>query len=225
MQVNSDMKHNLIKLSVLTVALSCAVAALADPLDPLLTSVTVGAQSPDTINPGSNATYTVTVTRTNSGTMDIYFTTAGLPAGATASFSPNPLKFGIGLPNTKTATLTMSTTATTPQGSYTFSVTARDGGSFNTLTNTGTLDIGTDGKTSLSPQTLTLVDMEPDGSAKLSLKASASKPYILQATTSLSPSSWTTIATNTTDATGICVFMDLDAGNYSTRFYRTTVSN
>jgi len=215
------MKHNLIKLFVLTVALSFASAALADPL---LTSVTVGAQSPDPINPGSNTTYTVTVTRTNIGPMDIYFTLAGLPAGATASFSPNPLKFGVGLPNTKTATLTISTSASTPQGSYTFSVTARDGGSFNMLTNTGTLDIGTDGKTSLSAQTIA-INMQPNGSAGISLKAAASKPYMLQATTSLSPASWTTVSTNMTDSSGVCLFMDLDAPNYPARFYRTAVAN
>ncbi len=191
----------------------------------VLTSVTIGTQSPSPINPGATAAYPITVTRTGAGRLNIDFSCSNLPPGATASFSATPFVFKGNSPSSGTATLAISTTASIPQGTYIFSVTARDSRNRNIVTNTGTLNIGTDDKTSLSPQTITSINVQPNGSAGVSLKAAASKSYILQATTSLNPTSWSNIATNTTDATGICVFMDLDAGNYSTRFYRTAVAN
>src|SRR5437867_609284 len=129
---------------------------------PVLDSVTVSPQTPASINPGSNGTYTVTVTRTGYGDIDIYLSCSTLPAGASATFSPSMIHFTGPTPTSGTATLTISTTASTPTGVYAFTVTARDGASFNTRTDTGTLTIGSDGKTSLVPQIITSVQMLPD---------------------------------------------------------------
>jgi hypothetical protein len=234
------MKHKLIKLSDQVNRKTHLFAALAGLVlvfsgsgnalaKSLLNSVTISAQSPAPINPGAAATYTVTLNRTGAGRLNIDLSCSGLPPGAMASFSANPLVFTGNSPSSATITLTISTTAGASQGSYTFTVTARDTGhhktSTRTVTNTGTLTIDSDGKTSLASQTITAIVVQPNGNASIWLKGAASKPYVLQATSSLSPSAWTSIATNTTDATGIALFMDLDAGNYPMRFYRTTVAN
>src|SRR5436190_10707791 len=60
---------------------------------PILTSVSAGTQAQDPVAPGSNATYVVTVTRTGNGNIDVYLSADGLPPGATATFSPNPVRF------------------------------------------------------------------------------------------------------------------------------------
>ena len=215
------MKKHLTKIFAL-LALGLAHAAHADPL---LVSVTLGSQSPASINPGSNATYVVTVNRTNSGGMVINLSCSGLPAGASASFTPNPVVFGTGLPNSKLAALTISTTSGVVQGTYNFTVQAQDGGSHIIVTNTGTLVVGSDGKTSLASQNITSIQVLPDGSASIALHAAPSKSYILQATPTLSPSAWVNISTNTTDVAGDCILIDSAASTFSSRFYRTTISN
>lgn len=215
------MKNHLIKFSVI-LALGVARAAIADPL---LVSVDIGSQSPATITPGSNVTYAVTVNRTNSGSMVINLSCYGLPAGTTASFSPNPVTFGNGLPNSKSATLTITTSASTPVGSYSFSVVAQDGGSHNSVTNTGSLSVGSDNKTVLPTHSITSIQVGSDGSATVAMHATPSKSYVLQATTALSPANWSNISTNTTDANGDCTMMDSGASAFSSRFYRTELLN
>ena len=215
------MKNHLINLSAIF-ALGLASAAHADPV---LVSVTIGSQSPAGLNPGSNATYTVTVNRTNSGGMVINLSCLGLPAGAAASFSPNPISFGSDLPNSKSATLTISTTAAVTQGTYNFTIKAQDGGSHNIVTNTGTLTIGTGNKNNLTPQNITSIQLLGNGSASISLHAAPSTVYILQATTALNSSPWINISTNTTDPTGDCILIDSAASTFPSRFYRTAFLN
>src|SRR5437868_2253507 len=207
------MKNHLIQLSVLAVALSVARVTLASTV---LSSVVVGPQSPSSINPGSNATYNVTVARTGTGNLDIYLSCSGLPTGATAAFSPGMVHFSGSTP-TGSASLAISTTTAIAAGVYTFTTTARDGGSPNIVTNTGTLTIGIDGKTTLSTQSITSLQVLPNGTASIALHGAAVKSYVLQATTTLSPSAWVNIATNTTDASGDCLLVDASASNYSSR--------
>jgi hypothetical protein len=218
-----NMKNQLLtSIAGIVLLLNCEKPASASPV---LDSVGVGPQAPASINPGSNATYSVTVNRTGTGNIDIYLSCSNLPAGATANFSPTMVHFTGSDANSATSTLTIATTGSTPTGVYGFTVTARDGGSPNIRTNTGTLTIGTDGKTSLAPQSITSVQMLPDHTFQIALSAGAGKSYLLQATTSLNPPSWTAISTNTADAAGLCVFIDSTAANYSSRFYRTSSVN
>src|SRR5258708_7398659 len=110
-------------LSTLASGILCASNALAAPV---LSAVAVGPQLPSPINPGQSASYTVTVSRVGNGNIDVYLTIAGLPAGATASFSPSPVHFTGPLPLSETSTLTISTSDYTPLGIYHFTVTGDD---------------------------------------------------------------------------------------------------
>ena len=108
---------------------------------PRVASVNVGSQSPNPVNAGNNATYIISITRGGSGNYDAVLSITGLPAGATGSFSPNPVLIpNTPSGNTQTSTLTITTTSSTPDGSTTFTVRAeRSGHSEDYATGNGTL--------------------------------------------------------------------------------------
>jgi pseudomonalisin len=73
------------------------------------------------VNQGSTATYTVTESIFDNYSNTVTFSVSGLPAGATSTFAP-PTLSGAG-----TSTLSISTLATTPLGSYPLTITGTDG--------------------------------------------------------------------------------------------------
>jgi len=70
-----------------------------------------------TVSAGSSTTYTASVTPSNGFNSNVSLNVTGLPSGATASFSPNPIGGGSG-----SSTLTVSTTASTPAGTSTLTI-------------------------------------------------------------------------------------------------------
>ena len=90
-----------------------------------------------TVQPGQSATATVN-TQTTAGTAQtVNLTAAGLPSGATASFSPTSVTSG------GSSTMTISTAASTPAGSY--SVTVTGAGETATRSATYTLTVQSTG--------------------------------------------------------------------------------
>lgn len=93
------------------------------------TTVTLVVTTPDfslsatpsskTATKGGSATYTVTITPILGFNGQVTLTATGLPAGATAGFSPNPA--------TTSSTLTVTTGSTTPTGTYTITITGISG--------------------------------------------------------------------------------------------------
>src|SRR5215471_4436749 len=106
----------------------------------VLASLQVGPQTPDPIARGGTATYSITITRTNTGDMGVVLSIPDLPQGTTASFSPGTITFSTNSP-TATGTMTLTTSGDITPGPHTFSVVATEGKSHNTLTNTATLDV------------------------------------------------------------------------------------
>lgn len=82
---------------------------------------------------GFATTFTVSIAPVNgfSGPVDLAVT--GLPVGATASFTPNP----VGVPAETTATLSIATSSTTKQGAYGLTITGTSG----SLTHTATVTL------------------------------------------------------------------------------------
>jgi hypothetical protein len=93
------------------------------------TTVTLVVSSPDfslsatptsrTVTGGGSTTYAVSVTPAAGYTGSVSLSSSGLPSGAAASFSPNP--------TTGSSTLTVTTSASTPAGSYPVTITGTDG--------------------------------------------------------------------------------------------------
>lgn len=188
-----------------------------------LNSVTVGPQSPVQVNPGTEATYVVTVTRTGSGDIDVYLTSAGLPVGATASFSPGMVHFTGPSPLSQTAILTVSTSTALPPGVYPFAVIGRDGGSHNTASAGATLTVGNGTPPQSVPPIITSIKPFGDPVIVISAKGTPSHTYLLEATFNLNPPVWSTIATNVADTNGLLSYIDSDATNYPCRFYRVAL--
>ncbi len=84
--------------------------------------------SSQVVSPGSNANYTVTVTPIGGFATNVSLTTQGLPAGTSASFSAPTIT------NSGNSTLTLSTTGSTPIGSYLVSVIGTSGALAHTNT-------------------------------------------------------------------------------------------
>ncbi|GHJ45221.1 zinc metalloprotease [Catellatospora sp. TT07R-123] len=81
------------------------------------------------VNPGSAVTSTITATLTNGSAQTVTLSASGLPSGATAGFSPASITSAGG-----TSTLTISTTAATPAGTYAVTVTGTGASSTRTTT-------------------------------------------------------------------------------------------
>ncbi|TAL02360.1 MAG: hypothetical protein EPO07_07445 [Verrucomicrobia bacterium] len=196
------------------VCLMCAGEVLAATT---LTSVAISSPSPNSVIQGGSATYTVTVSRTGNGNLEIYLTVAGLPPGATAAFSPSMIRFSSSTPTSATATLTITTSAATPACTYSLPVTASDGGSPNKKSCTATLMVAGSPD---APGVLCAGKL-PDGSFRITCEGAPNQSCIVQATENLGSPNWVTLGTNTTDANGVFAFIDFGATNCPCRFYRS----
>lgn len=100
-----------------------AIRACAAPPSPDFSlSASPASQS---VAQGAGTSYTVNITRTGGFTGSVSFSASGLPAGAAATFSPNPSAG-------TSSTMSVTTSTTTPTGPYTVTITGVSG----TLTRT-----------------------------------------------------------------------------------------
>jgi hypothetical protein len=82
-----------------------------------------------TVTQGNSTTYTATVTPTGGFGGTVGLTVTGLPTDATGAFNPTSLASG-------NSTLTVTTAATTPAGTYTLTITGTSGSTTHTATET-----------------------------------------------------------------------------------------
>lgn len=188
----------------------CGFVQAARAADPLMSSLDIGPQSPATICRGNSASFPLTITRTGNGNMEIYLSAPDLPPGATASFSPNPVRFS-GSIVSATATISISTTSEAPAGSNAFSIVAIDGASHNSMTNLLSLQTG---------NCLPEAAITPTGCMCLTFYGAPGQSCVVQATTNLVAPSWSTICTTNIGNNGLLIFTDLDSKNFPMRFYR-----
>jgi hypothetical protein len=91
------------------------------------------------VNPGASATSTISTAVTSGSAQSVTLSASGLPSGASASFSTNPVTAG------GSSTLTVATASSTPPGSYPITVTGT--GASATHTTTFTLTVNGTGPT------------------------------------------------------------------------------
>ena len=80
-----------------------------------------------TVPPGGSADYSVAVSRTGGFSDPVTLSASGLPAGATATFTPNPAD---------SSTLTVATNSATPPGTYPLTITGTAAGTTHSTSST-----------------------------------------------------------------------------------------
>src|SRR2546423_1830740 len=101
-----------------------------------------------TVVQGGGTTYTATVTGGTGFSGTVSLSVSGLPAGASASFSPASIS------NSGSSTLSVSTSSTTPPGSYPLTITGTSGSLVHTAS--VTLVVSADFSVSVTPSSATL---------------------------------------------------------------------
>jgi len=163
-----------------------------------------------TVTAGGSASYTATVTPTGGFTGAVTFSVSGLPAGATTSFNPGSVT------TSGNSTLTVSTSSSTPAGSYSLNITGTSG----SLVHSATVALvvtapgggGGDFALSATPSSQTLnvpnsttykITVTPSGgfTGAVALSVSALPAGV---TAAFSPASVTGSGTSTLTLTGAC---------------------
>ena len=112
---------------------------------------------------GGATTYSATVTPLSGFTGTVAFSVTGLPAGATASFSPASVA------TSGSTTLTVATTAATPPGSYTLGIRGTSGPRLRTVNVTlVVVDASNQAPTASITSPATNVTVNPGGSVSFS---------------------------------------------------------
>jgi autotransporter-associated beta strand protein len=74
----------------------------------------------------------------------------------------------------------------------------------------------------LGPVNITSITTLTDGNKQMNFAGTPNRPYLIQATTNLAPPIvWATISTNTAATNGLFQYIDLNATNFDSRYYRT----
>src|SRR5439155_1221924 len=100
---------------------------------------------------GRNVTSTASTSVTSGSAQTMTLRASGLPAGATAPFSPSPVTAG------GSSTLTIGTTSSTPAGSYTVTVTGTGASATHSTSVSLTVTVPDDFSISASPSSVTVV--------------------------------------------------------------------
>ena len=167
-----------------------------------------------TVVVGGSATYTVSVSALSGFTGTVGFAISGLPAGATAGFSPASVT------NSGSSTLTVTTAAGTASGSYPLSITASGG----TLQHTAAVTLNvTDFSVTATPATRTVV---VGGSAAYTVSVSALNGFTGTVAFAISglPSGTTSVFSPTTVAGSGSSTLTLTAASTAAGNYPLTIT-
>jgi hypothetical protein len=130
--------------------------------------------SSQAVQPGGSTSFSITIADTGGFTGQVTLGVSGLPSGAGGSFAPNPAS--------TSSTLSVTTSASTPIGGYTLTITGSSGGL--THTTSVTLVVGNpDFSLSASPQSQTV---QPGGSTSYSVAINPTGGFTGQVTLSVS---------------------------------------
>jgi hypothetical protein len=188
-----------------------------------LTAISVSPAGPTTNAPSGTTLYTVTVTRIGEGVLNVALTADGLPAGATATFAANPLRFTGREPLTLTTTLTITGNNLTPADLASLTVT----GTSRRETVTATVTPGAEEPAAPAAGPTLTLEALPDGAMQLRGQGVSGNTYQIETTADLTHPVWSPLASATADANGRFMLMDTPAKDVNARFYRAvwTVPN
>jgi hypothetical protein len=182
-----------------------------------LVSLSMESQWPTTPTPGNVMVYQITaVVRQGSGLLEVGFSCAGLPQGATAQFTPSVLRFTGHEPTSLTATMTVTCTTLMPVDSYPFTITGTALRDSITITNQPQQETN---NRIVGPPVLAL-DRLGDGSFRLHGRGTTGQTYNIEATPSLANPNWTLAGTSTADGNARFTSFPAAVNGSAMGFYR-----
>jgi uncharacterized membrane protein len=159
-----------------------------------------------TVAAGAGTNYTVTIGTLNTFSGSVLLLASALPAGASASFNPTSVT-GSG-----TSTLSITTSNTTPGGTYTLTLSGISG----SLTHTTNVTLIVSGGATNHPPVLRVVGLN-NGLLTLSVAGSAGPNYTILSSSNLT--SWATLFTTNSPMPPF-LWTDTNPANLPRRFYR-----
>ena len=185
--------------------------------------------SSQTVTQGSGTSYGITVTASGGFSGAVGFSVAGLPSGASASFSPNSVT-GSG-----SSTMSVTTSSSTPQGTYTLTITGTSGNLTHSVTvslqvnaaTSGTFSLGASASTitvAINSSTSDIITVSPSGGFTGSVSLSLSGlPPRTSSSFSINPASITGTSSATSTLT-ISANRKATAGTYNLTLTATSGS-
>jgi hypothetical protein len=186
-----------------------------------LVSLSIEPDWPATTSPGNVLIYKVNaVVRDGSGLLEVAFSTLGLPAGSTVSFSPATLRFTGNAVTNQTAIMTVTCPQLTALDNYPFTVTGTSLRGSATATNQVVLQPYAP---FLARATLNL-DRVPNSGLRLRGKGSMGQAYRIEAASTLTNPNWLQVGSSTADGNGRFIVFTNQVANASMRFFRAVES-
>lgn len=199
---------------VIGMALSLATVSASRAMSELV-SLSIEPEWPATSTPGNLVLYKVSaVVRSGSGLLEVSLSSLGLPAGATADFSPSILRFTGNQLTAQTAIMTVTCAELTPTDAYPFILTG------TALRQTITLTNQVQQQKWVAERPALAIDRVSDGSLRLRGTGISGLTYKIQATSSLTNPEWIAVGSSTADGNGRFTFFPAREFNGPMQFYR-----
>jgi len=176
---------------------------------------------PATTDPGTTVVYKITaVSREGQGLLEVVLSSGGMPAGAIVTFSPSVLRFTGRVPETQTATMTVTCAQVTPVDNYPFTVTGTARRESITITN----QVGAVPDRAMAPRPVLYLERLLTGDNWIRGTGASGETYRVESTTDLANPVWTPDGSTTADGNGRFTFIAVDT-NDSSRFFRAVASS
>lgn len=195
-----NMKSKVFSTAMMVMACLLLTPVVAEAMSHLM-SMSMVPVPPSTTTPGNVVVFRITaVNRSGAGLLEVNLTSAGLPAGAEASFSPATLRFTGRVPETQTALLTIRCTSPMAVANMPFTVTGTSRRETVTITNFFT------SRYAVSRQPVLQIESAKGGTVVLRGEGSTAGTYVIEASPSLTQPVWAPIGTTTADLLGLFYF-------------------
>jgi len=208
---------NTFKTITAGLALAMATGTIAHAKSELA-SIAITPLWPTNSDPGNVVLYQVTVERLGQGVLEVELSSSCLPAGCTASFACDPVRFTGRDPRFIQFTLAITGEQPLPTDTFAFTVNGAARRETISMTNSPSTSL----RLGLTAPMLAGLDVHPDGDVVLRGLGDTGQAYQIEATEDLGNPTWTAVGSSTADGNGRFTFIHTgkQAKTSVMKFYR-----